>query len=190
MENERNRILLERQQEQILAEVKTEIQKHKFQAVSDRRGIQELNGIIESQRREIDHTITGDEQLRRDQLLLHEQLLEQKRDLREAHIKSLYEIEKLKRVQESRVDQSSRRRLIESQDTVNLFTARIQQLQNEVNYMNDSRDFQDAESVRSGLSNVPNQPALLPLFRNPGMLSRKDKPPDIWIRMVYRETLL
>ena len=56
--------------EQILAEVRTEFQKYEFQADSDRRSIQELNGIMESQRREIDHTIAGDEQLRRDQLLL------------------------------------------------------------------------------------------------------------------------
>ena len=41
--------------------------------------------------------------------------------------------------------------------------------------------FKDAESVRSGLSHVPSQPALLPPYRDPGgMLSRKDKPPDIW----------
>ena len=73
MENERIRILLERQKEQILAEFRAEIQKHEFQADSDRRSIQEFNGIIESQRREIDHTIAGDEQLRRDQQILHEQ---------------------------------------------------------------------------------------------------------------------
>ena len=73
MENERIRILLERQKEQILAEVRTEIQKHEFHADSDRRSIQESNGILESQRREIDHTIAGDEQLQRDQLRLHEQ---------------------------------------------------------------------------------------------------------------------
>ena len=70
MENERIRILLERQKEQILAEVRTEIQKHEFQADSDRRSIQELNGIIESQRREIGHTLACDGQLRRDQILL------------------------------------------------------------------------------------------------------------------------
>ena len=35
MENERNRILFGRQKEQILAEVRTEIQKHEFQADSD-----------------------------------------------------------------------------------------------------------------------------------------------------------
>ena len=69
MESERIRILLERQKDQILAEVRTEIQKHEFQADSDRRSIQELNGIIAFQRREIDHTITSDYQSRRDQLI-------------------------------------------------------------------------------------------------------------------------
>ena len=96
MENERIRILIERQKEQVLSEVRTEIQKHEFQADSDRRSIQELNGIIESQRREIDQTIAGDEQLRRDQLLLQEQLSEPNRDLREVHVKSLHEMEELK----------------------------------------------------------------------------------------------
>ena len=54
--------------------------------------------------------------------------------------------------------------------------------------MNDSRDFKDAESVRSGLCHVPSQLALFPRFRDPvgmlsrsvGMLSRNDKPPDNW----------
>ena len=90
-------------------------------------------------------------------------------------------MKELSSVQESRVDESSRRRLVENQDTVYELTARIQELQNEVNCMNDSRDFKDAESVRSGLSHVPSQPALLPPYRDPGgMLSRNDKPPDIW----------
>ena len=96
-------------------------------------------------------------------------------------MKCLHEMEELKRVQESRVDESSRRRLIENQDTINELTARIQDLQNEVNCVNDSRDFKDAESVRSGLSHVPSQPALFPPFRDPGgMPSRNDRPPDIW----------
>ena len=110
VENETIRILLERQKEQILAEVRAEIQKHEFQADSDRRSIQELNGIIESQRREIDHTLACDEQLRRDQLLLHEQLSEQNRDLREAHMKSLNEMEELKRCQGSTFDDFSIRK--------------------------------------------------------------------------------
>ena len=49
MENERIRILHVRQKEQILAEVRSEIQKHELQADSDRRSIQELTEIIDSQ---------------------------------------------------------------------------------------------------------------------------------------------
>ena len=58
LENERNKILFERQKEQILAGVRSEIQKHELQAESDKRSIQELPGIIDSRRMEIDHTIT------------------------------------------------------------------------------------------------------------------------------------
>ena len=67
-------------------------------------------------------------------------------------------MEELKRVQELRIDESSRRRLVENHDTINELTARIQELQNEVTCTNDSRDFKDAESVHSGLSHVPSQP--------------------------------
>ena len=129
MENETIRILPEREKEQILADFRAEIQKHEFEADSDWRSIQEL-----------DHTLAGDEQLRRDQILLHEQLSEQNRDLREAHMESLDEMEELKRFQGSTFDEFSRGRLIENQDTMVELTARIQELQNEVNCLNDTRD--------------------------------------------------
>ena len=87
-ENEQIRIILERQKEQILSDYRAEIQKHEFQAEYDRRSIQKLNGVIESQRGEINRTLAGDERLRRDHQLLHEQLLKQNWDLREAHEKS------------------------------------------------------------------------------------------------------
>ena len=147
-----------------------------------------MNGNIESQRREIDHTLAGNEQLRRDPQLLHEQILEQNRDLREAHITSLHEMEELKRVQELRIDEFWTGRLIKNRDTILELTGKIQELQNEISCMNDSKDFQDAESVRSGLSHVTSQTAFFPPYRDPGgmlsrpvrMLSRNDKPPDIW----------
>ena len=92
-----------------------------------------MNGVIESQRGEINRALAGDEQLRRDQQLLHEQLLERNRELREAHEKSLNEMEELKRFQGSTFDEFSRRRLIEDRDTILELMARIQELQNEVN---------------------------------------------------------
>ena len=58
--------------EQILADCRAEIQKHEFQADYDRRSIQKLNEMIESQRGEIYRAHQGDEQLRRDQQLLHD----------------------------------------------------------------------------------------------------------------------
>ena len=102
--------------------------------------------------------------------------------------KSLNEMEELKRFQGSTFDTFSRRKLIEDRDTILELTARIQELQNEVNCMNDSRDSKDAESVRSGLSHVPSQPAFFPPVRDPGgmlsrsvgMPSRNDRPPDFW----------
>ena len=60
--------------------------------------------------------------------------------------------------------------------------------------MNDSRDFQDAESVRSGHSHVTSQPVSFPLHPIPGgMLSRNAEPQEkgrqaFGTRMVFRET--
>ena len=144
-ENEQIRILLERQREQILADCRAEIQKHEFQADYDRRSIQKLNGVIESQRGEINRALAGNEQLQRDEQLLHEQFnyWNKNRELREAHVKSL----------------------------------------NEMVELHDSRDFKDAESVRSGQSHVTSQPAFFPTFQKPG---GKSKPfcghaePQLW----------
>ena len=49
-------------------------------------------------------------------------------------------MEELKRFQGSTFDEFSRRRLIEDRDTILELTARIQELQNEVNCMNDTRE--------------------------------------------------
>ena len=168
------RTLLDRQREQILADCQAEIRRHEFQADYQQ---EELH---RAQAEEIIH--------RRDQQLLHEQLLKQNWDLREAHEKSLKEIEKLKKFQSSTFDTIARRRSVEDQDTILELTGKIQELQNEINCMNDSRDFQDAESVRVGHSHVTSQPASFPphpipggmLSRSTGMPSRRDGPPSIW----------
>ena len=147
-----------------------------------------MNVVVESRRGEIYRAHQGDERLRRHQQLLHEQLLEQNRELREAHEKSLNEMEELKRFQGSTFETFSSRKLIEDRDTILELTAKIQELQNEISCMNDSRDFKDAESVRSGLSHVTSQPAFFPPFQNTGgmlsrslgMPSRNDGPPSIW----------
>ena len=104
LENKQIRILLERQIEQILAEVRSEIKKHELQADSDRRSVQELTRIIDSQRMETDHTITWCEQSRRDQLLLQEEMSEQNPALRETRIRNMRGIEELQKSHVLKVD--------------------------------------------------------------------------------------
>ena len=136
--------------------------------------------MIESQQGEL-HRAQAEELQRRDQQLLHAQLLQQNWELREARDKSLNEMKELKKFQSSTFDTIARRRLVEDQDT-------ILELAGKINCMNDSRDFQDAESLRSGQSHVTSQPAFFPLHPVPGgMLSRsvglpshREGSPSIW----------
>ena len=72
----------------------------------------------------------GDERLRQDRQLLHEQLLKQNLDLREAHEKSLSEMEELKRFQGSTFDTIARRKLVEDRDTILELTGKRQEVQN------------------------------------------------------------
>ena len=87
---------METQKEQILAECQAEIKKREFQANCDRRCVQKLSEILESRREEL-HCAQAEALQRRDQQLLHEQLLKQNWDLREAHENSLKEMEELKK---------------------------------------------------------------------------------------------
>ena len=178
---------MDRQKEQILAECQAEIKKQGFHALYDRRSVRKLSEIIESQQEEL-HCAQAEELQRRDQQLLHEQLLQQNLELREAHHKSLNEMEELKKFQSSTFDTIARQRLVEDQDTILELTGKTQELQNEVNCMNDTRDFQDAESVRSGHSHVTSRPVSFPPHPIPeGILrhsiirqSRREGPPSIW----------
>ena len=156
VEHAQIRTLLDRQKEQILAECQAEIKKHEFQANYNRRSVQTLSEIIEYQQEEL-HRAQAEELHRRDQQLLHERFLHQNSELREAHQKSLNEMEELRKFQSSTFDTIARRRLVEDQDTILELTGKIQELQNEINCMNGSRDFQDAESIRSGNSHVTSQ---------------------------------
>ena len=109
-------------------------------------------------------------------------------DLREAHEKSLNEMDELKKFQSSTFDTVARSRLVEDQDTILELTGKLQELQNEITCVNDSRDFKDAESVRSGHSHVTSQLVSFPphpvpegmLSRSFGVPSRREVPPSIW----------
>ena len=80
-------------------------------------------------------------------------------------------------------------KLVEDRDTVLELTGKIQELQNEVNCMNDSKDFQDAELIRSGISHGTSRPVSFPPHPilegmqslSFGVPSRREGPPSIWV---------
>ena len=119
--------------------------------------------------------------------ILQEELWRQQKDFREVHQQNLTEMEELRKFQSSTFDTLTRQKFIEDQNTIMELSGRLQELQNEVNCVNDSKDFQDAESVRSGNSHVTSQPMLFlkhlvfegllrPPFVSP---RRKEGPPEI-----------
>ena len=135
-----------------------------------------------------DTKFQAEELQRRDQQLLHGLLLQQNLELREAHQKGLSEMEELKKSQSSTFDTIARRRLVEDEDTILELSGRIQELQDGIKCMSDSKEFQDAESIRSGNSHVTSRPVSFPphpipegmLSHSFGVPSRREGPPSIW----------
>ena len=154
------RTLLEEQRQMIIAEYCEKVGHHELQAA-----------YAEEERR-----------------LLRKEICRQKLEFREVHQQSLTEIFELRKFESSTSETIARRKLIEDQSTILELSGRVQELQNEVNCMNDSKDFQDAESVRSGNSHVTSRPVSFTPHPIPeGMLRhsfvsprRKEGPPCIW----------
>ena len=112
--NAQIRTLLNEQRQTIIAEYREKVGHHELQAAH-----------AEEERR-----------------LLQGQLWRQKKEFREARQQSLTEIKELRKFQSSTFDTIARRKLIEDQNTILALSSRVQELQNEVNCMNDSKDFQ------------------------------------------------
>ena len=144
--------------------------------------------IIEEYCEKIGHHELQAARAEEERRILQEELWRQQKDFREDHQQSLTEMEELRKFQSSTFGTLARRKLIEDQNTIMELSGRLQELQNEVDCMNDSKDFQDAESVRSGNSHVTSQPMSFPAHPIPeGMLRpsfvsprRKEGPPCIW----------
>ena len=124
-------------------------------------------------------------QAEQDRRIIQGELLRQQQDFREVHSQNPTE---MKEYQNSTFDEITRQKFIEDQKIIMELSSRLQELQNEVNCMNDSKDFQDAESVRSGNSHVTSQPGVFPkhppfegLLRTSFISQRQtEEPPNIW----------
>ena len=105
LDNCQFRIILEREKEQLLAEAKSEILRHEYRADLAENNNCELQRQIDSQAVKIGPTRTGYEQSRREQALLHEELADRERALRDTRIGSIQKLEELKRDQEFRLEE-------------------------------------------------------------------------------------
>ena len=119
--------------------------------------------------------------------ILQEKFLRQQQDFHEVHQQYLMKMKELQKFQNSTFDEFTKQKFIEDQKIIMELSGRLQELQNEVNCINDSKDFQDAESIRSGNSHVTSPPGLFPKhppfqgMLRPSFISQRqnEEPPNI-----------
>ena len=109
--------------------------------------------------------------------------------IRDTQIRSMHEKGEMKRAQELQFHEFSLQKLRESHETIQRLTSEVQELQERMNYVNDSVDFQEVESNCSGkLAHVSSQPVRIPRPRS--MLScDKRLPLDTWNRSGSQENV-
>ena len=126
-------------------------------------------------------------QAEQDRKVLLEELLRQQQEFREVHQQDLMKQQELQKFQNSTFDEFAQKKFIEDQKTIMELSGRLQELQNEVNFMNDSKDFRDAESICSRNSHVTSPPGLFPRhlpfegLLKPAFISQRqtEEPPNI-----------
>ena len=126
-------------------------------------------------------------QAEHDRKILQEELLRQQQDFREVHQQDLMKHQELQNFQNSAYDEFTQKKFIEDQKIIMELSGRLQELQNEVNFMNDSKDFMDAESICSGNPHVTSPPGVFPRhppfegMLRPSFISQRqtEEPPNI-----------
>ena len=126
-------------------------------------------------------------QAEQDRKILQEELLRQQQYFREVHQQDLMKMKEFQKFQNSTFDELTKQKFIEDQKIIMELSGRLQELQNEVNCMSDSKDFRDAESICSGNSHVTSPPGIFPRhppfegLLKPAFISprRTDGPPNI-----------
>ena len=84
---------------------------------------------------------------RREQVRLQEELSRKEKGLRNIQIRNMHEMGEIKRALEQRIDEVSVQKFREKlRDDSNSSLSQLQQMQEQMNYMSDSVDFQDVES--------------------------------------------
>ena len=120
---------------------------------------------------------THNTESRREQVRLQEELSMKEKVLRDTQIRSMHDMEKMKKSSRTtgrRCLSAKIRR--KSYETIQRLTSQLQEMQEQMNSMNDSGEFQEVESNHSGrLSYVSSQSAMIPSSRY--ILSRDKRLP-------------
>ena len=141
--------------------------KQEHLVVSINNCIGELQQQTYAQRLELLDAQHGYVESRREQVRLQEDVSLKEKVLRDTQIRSVHEMGRMKRAQDLRDDEVSVQRLRENHETPQKLTSQLQEMQDRMNFINDSGDFQEVESKYSGrLFYVSSQPLMISSSRS------------------------
>ena len=123
--------ILEMQRDRLLSDAKSKILKYESQTGIAENYICELKNKVGSHDMEIRRANDGYVYLRSQRDLLHRELAERERAVLDTQIRGVHELEALMRDQDLRIDEFSRRKTIEDQNTIEEVTGKVQELQDE-----------------------------------------------------------
>ena len=171
------RSLLEGNKDRLLSQAKSELMRQEHRVGSLNNCISALQQQAHAQRLELQDAQHGYIESRREQVRLQEEFSMKENVLRDAQIRSMHEMGEMKRAQVQQVDEFSMQKFQETKQKV---TSQLQEMQEHMNSMNNSRELQDVESNCSErLSYVSSQPEMIPSSRS--LLScDKRLPLDTW----------
>ena len=181
--------LLEGNKDHLLNQARSDLAKQELHVESINKYIGELQRQTEEQRLALQDAQYGFVESRREQFRLQEELSMKEKVLRNTQIRNMHEMGEINRAQEQRVEEVSVQKFRENHETIQQLTSQLQQLQEQVNSINSSGEFQDIESNKGGrLSHVSRQPEMIPSSRS--LLSRdKRLPLDTWNQSGLQENV-
>ena len=130
--------LLEGNKDHLLNQTRSDLAKQELHVESLNKCIGELQRQTEAQRLASQDAQYGFVESRREPARLQEELSMKEKVLRNTH-----EMGEIQRAQEHRVDEVSVQKLRENHETIQQLTSQLQQMQEQMNSMIDSGDFQD-----------------------------------------------
>ena len=172
--------LLEGNKDHLLNQARSDLAKQQLHVEFIFLCVGELQRQTEEQRFALQDAQFGFVESRREQVRLQEELSMKEKVLRNTQIRSVHEMGEIERAQEQRIDEVSVQKFRENHETTQKLTSQLQEVQDQVNSMSDSGDFQNVESKFCGrLSHVSSQLVMIPSSRS--LLSRyKRLPVDTW----------